>query len=120
VIGGWRFDHTGLQTKQQNVSMHVVMKLVAQTRQGVLTSHAMVRKHFVCGHLSTAVNGVPWEATSGLRYDAESQKKAEMVHRGDGTAAGGGIRSNGWIQLERWQTPDADQLSHHFSYLVQT
>ena len=114
VIGRWRFDHTGLQTKQQNFNTHVVAKCVTQIRQGVLTTHARVRKHFVCGHLSTAVNGVPWEATSGLRYDAESQWKAEMVHKGDGTAACEGIRSNGLIQLEHWQTPDADHLSHHF------
>ena len=65
MIGWWRFDHTGLLTKQQNVNTHVVMKCVAQTRQGVLTSHARVRKHFVCGHLSTAVNGVLWRPLVG-------------------------------------------------------
>ena len=35
-----------------------------------------------------------------------------MVHRGDDTAAGGGARLNGLIQLERWQTPDADPVAY--------
>ena len=72
MIGGWHFDHPGPQTMQRDVNTQVAMKWVVQARQGVSTSHVKVRKHFVWGHLSTAVSGVPWEATSGLRYDAES------------------------------------------------
>ena len=40
-----------------------------------------------------------------------------MVHRDDGTAAGEGTRSNGLIQLEWWQTPEADQVRHHFQWV---
>lgn len=57
---------------QRDVNTQVAMEWVVQSRRDVLTSPVRVRKHFVWGHLSTAVSGVPWEATSGLRYDAES------------------------------------------------
>ena len=40
-----------------------------------------------------------------------------MVYRDDGTAAGEGTRSNGLIQLEWWQTPEADQVRHHFQWV---